>query len=311
MGIIFLSGCTETQLFAHMAKKIPLPGDAQYQVGHYKVGTPYTIFGRRYYPREQFSGTETGIASWYGPNFHGKSTANGEIFDQNALTAAHRTLQMPSIIRVTNLENGYSLILRVNDRGPYARNRVLDVSKKSAELLGFKNQGTARVKIEVLENESRHVAEMAKAGLDTNGVEIAMNRGKDPFRTSQTKLTSLSSYTPPPDDIHSPEVESVPVQNVSIRTVPPKDEERQLVRQSQPVETSLYVQAGAFTEYDNARKLSQNLSNLGETGIYPVTVNGTDFYRVRIGPLINVASADQVLNTLALQNNDQAMIVIE
>ena len=101
---------------------------------------------------------EEGVASWYGPGFHGKQTANGEIYDMNDLTAAHRTLPMPSIVRVTNLENGRSLKLKVNDRGPFARERIIDVSRRASQLLGFHQQGTTPVRVEIVEDESRMLA---------------------------------------------------------------------------------------------------------------------------------------------------------
>jgi rare lipoprotein A len=97
--------------------------------GLYKVGKPYQVDGIWYYPKEDPSYDETGIASWYGKQFHGRYTANGEVFDLNGLTAAHHTLPMPSIVQVTNLENGRSLTLRVNDRGPFAGARIIDVSR--------------------------------------------------------------------------------------------------------------------------------------------------------------------------------------
>src|SRR5580698_7420692 len=115
--------------------------------GIYKIGQPYQIEGTWYYPREQPDYDETGIASWYGPTFYGQSTANGETFDASALSAAHRTLPMPVNVRVTNLENGKSLILRVNDRGPFAKGRIIDVSQRAAKLLGFIGNGTARVRV--------------------------------------------------------------------------------------------------------------------------------------------------------------------
>src|SRR5690242_17607174 len=120
----------------------------------YKVGTPYQIDGVWYYPAEDFTYDETGIASWYGEQFHAKETANGETFDLNSLTAAHRTLPMPSIVEVTNLENGRVLRLRVNDRGPFARGRILDVSRRAAQLLGFEGSGTAKVRVRIMVEDS-------------------------------------------------------------------------------------------------------------------------------------------------------------
>lgn len=116
--------------------------------GDYKIGRPYEISGVWYYPHHDPGYDEIGIASWYGPGFHGKSTASGEIYDQNALTAAHPTLPLPVIVRVTHLENGRSLLLRVNDRGPFVDGRIIDVSRSAAERLGFRHQGLAWVRVQ-------------------------------------------------------------------------------------------------------------------------------------------------------------------
>jgi rare lipoprotein A len=116
--------------------------------GTYRVGKPYTVAGRVYVPEEDINYREEGLASWYGDDFHGRLTANGEIFDMGALTAAHPTLPMPCYARVTNISNGKSLIVRVNDRGPYHGNRLIDVSNRAAELLQFKGNGVARVRVE-------------------------------------------------------------------------------------------------------------------------------------------------------------------
>ena len=116
--------------------------------GTYRVGKPYTVAGRVYVPEEDVNYREEGLASWYGDDFHGRLTANGEVFDMGSLTAAHPTLPMPCYARVTNLSNGKSLIVRVNDRGPYHGNRLIDVSNRAAELLEFKGNGVARVRVE-------------------------------------------------------------------------------------------------------------------------------------------------------------------
>lgn len=116
--------------------------------GTYRVGKPYMVAGRTYVPEEDVNYRAEGMASWYGDDFHGRQTANGEVFDMGSLTAAHPTLPMPSYARVTNLSNGKSLIVRVNDRGPYHGDRLIDVSNKAAELLEFKGNGVARVRVE-------------------------------------------------------------------------------------------------------------------------------------------------------------------
>lgn len=128
------------------------------KLGSFRIGDPYRINGVLYTPRQDWKYDQQGRASWYGAPFHGRQTANGEIYDQNELTAAHQTLPLPSVVRVTNLDNGRSLILRVNDRGPFIGGRIIDVSRRAAQLLKFQNRGTTRVRVEVLEKESRQAA---------------------------------------------------------------------------------------------------------------------------------------------------------
>jgi rare lipoprotein A len=118
--------------------------------GRYHVGKPYVIAGVTYHPKEDPNYRASGIASWYGDAFHGRLTSNGEIFDMRSITAAHPTLPLPSYVRVTNLTNGKSLIVRVNDRGPFHASRVIDVSVRAADLLGFKHKGTERVRVEYI-----------------------------------------------------------------------------------------------------------------------------------------------------------------
>lgn len=122
--------------------------------GVYKIGKPYTIMGKTYYPHIDEDYVEVGMASWYGKDFHNKKTSNGETYNMNDFTAAHRTLPMPSIVRVTNLENGRSIKVRINDRGPFVKNRIIDVSKRVAQELNFHNQGTTKVKVEYLKEET-------------------------------------------------------------------------------------------------------------------------------------------------------------
>jgi peptidoglycan lytic transglycosylase len=117
--------------------------------GRYMVGEPYTVAGLTYYPSEKHYAA-IGLASWYGDAFHGRRTANGEVYDRDSISAAHPTLPLPSYARVTNLRNHYSMIVRVNDRGPFAANRIMDVSRKTAEALDFCQRGTTRVKIEYI-----------------------------------------------------------------------------------------------------------------------------------------------------------------
>lgn len=149
--------------------------------GIYKVGNPYKIGSKWYYPKEDYNYSEVGIASWYGEDFNGKKTANGERYNMNTLTAAHRTLPLPSIVRVTNLQNGRSVIVRVNDRGPYVKDRIIDLSKHGAQLLGYMGQGTTKVKVEIMEKESKALKE-------------AMLTGKVSEQTAETSVPAHSLY---------------------------------------------------------------------------------------------------------------------
>src|SRR5260221_266444 len=132
--VLILAGCTAGR---HTPSPTGAVASDASGKGIYKVGKPYQIDGAWYYPAEDWSYDETGIASWYGEAFHGKDTANGETFDLNAMSAAHRTLPLPTIVQVTNLDNGRSIQIRINDRGPYARGRIIDMSRRSAQLLGL------------------------------------------------------------------------------------------------------------------------------------------------------------------------------
>lgn len=252
------------------------------QGGVYKVGNPYKILGRWYYPKEDYNYKEEGISSWYGPDFHSKRTANGEKYDMNALTAAHRTLPLPSIVRVTNLENGRSLVVRVNDRGPYARNRIIDVSKKVAQLLGFLEQGTAKVRVEVLEKESKNL----KAALTGSPMYEDVTPAPAP-KIEVARMEPLegaavaASY-----DKLSPNYDYEPNDN-------------SLLTQDEVVgEGGFFVQAGAFTDVDAAESLKQRLSSFGKTGVSVAKVNGQMFYRVRVGPYTSQSQAVDMLSRI-------------
>src|ERR1700693_3491708 len=157
--------------------------------GTYRIGKPYTVGGRIYVPEEDTSYREEGMASWYGDDFHGRLTANGEVFDMASLTAAHPTLPMPCYARVTNLGNGKSLIVRVNDRGPYHGNRLIDVSNKAAELLEFKGNGVARVRVE-------YVARAPLEGSDDRQLMATLRTGVPAPSPSLVRAASARSLVP-------------------------------------------------------------------------------------------------------------------
>ena len=160
--------------------------------GRYQVGKPYKVRGKWYHPKEQPGYDKVGIASWYGPNFHGRLTANGEVFDQNMLSAAHPTLPLPSYVRVTNVANGISTLVRVNDRGPFAHGRMIDLSSKAADVLRIKQQGTAKVRVQ-------YVGKAPLNGDDTRFLVASINTKTDLERGSSrlafantSRLASLS-----------------------------------------------------------------------------------------------------------------------
>jgi len=155
--------------------------------GTYRVGRPYMVAGRVYVPQEDANYREEGLASWYGDDFHGRLTANGEVFDMDSLSAAHPTLPMPCYARVTNLYNGRSLIVRVNDRGPYVANRLIDVSHKAAQLLGFKGNGTTRVRVE-------YAGRAPLEGSDDRQLEATLRTGVPAPASSLVRMASARPF---------------------------------------------------------------------------------------------------------------------
>jgi peptidoglycan lytic transglycosylase len=153
--------------------------------GVYRVGNPYTVAGRTYIPEYNPRYQATGLASWYGEDFHGRRTANGEVFDLNSISAAHPTMPLPSYARVTNLSNGRSLIVRVNDRGPYHGDRIIDVSKNAAHLLGFHASGTAWVRVE-------YVGRAPLEGSDDRVLAATLRQDEPAPPPSSVKLAATS-----------------------------------------------------------------------------------------------------------------------
>ena len=176
--------------------------------GVYRVGKPYTIAGRVYVPEEDVNYSAVGLASWYGDDFHGRYTANGEVFDMNSLSAAHPTLPLPSYVRVTNIANHRSIVVRVNDRGPYAGNRVIDLSVKAAKLLNFYSHGVAKVKVEYvgrapLEGSDDHklMATLREGGpAAAPPVMVASNNTFAPAYFDARPITQVAAQVPAPPD---------------------------------------------------------------------------------------------------------------
>lgn len=306
IALLWLAACSETRLLLHTAKTIE---GAQPAPGIYKVGAPYQVNGVWYYPAEDWNYDETGIASWYGPGFHEKNTANGELYDQNALTAAHKTLPMPSIVEVTNLENGRSLKLRVNDRGPFVAGRILDVSRRGAQLLGFQGQGTARVRVRVLADESQQVAAAMK------GTVLA--RADSPIRTDvdvSRPMVGSETLAPPPGAkavaaTQGPEPKRArPPEREPVAPPAPLDGS---VTQVAVRPTNIFVQVGSFTQHQNAYQVQVRLAKVADVKVNSAIVNGREFFRVRTGPLQSVEQADKVLNQIIRSGYNDARIVVD
>ena len=248
----------------------PWQEDDIYDVsGDYKIGQPYEISGVWYHPRHEPDYDETGIASWYGPGFHGRTTANGEIFDQEALTAAHTTLPMPVLVRVTNLENGRSLLLRVNDRGPFIDGRIIDVSRHAAEQLGFREQGLAWVRVQ-------YVAGGPGNGGATRLASAAVNDAAD-------------APVPQPRSDPSPAApETAPAPLAG---------------------GQLFVQMQALADYPQAAALRDRLRRFGGARIDELVIDGVRHYRLRIGPWADERTAYDMLQEIVARGYAQAQLV--
>jgi rare lipoprotein A len=304
-------------------------GGSASQRGMYKVGNPYQIDGVTYVPQEEFNHVETGVASWYGPGFHSKATANGETYDQQDHTAAHRTLQMPSIVRVTNLDNGRSTVVRINDRGPYARGRIIDMSRAAAEELAMTGKGTARVRIDQLPAESQAVKDVALGGGGPSEQQAAL-----------AQLSSGSRPAPIPVPAAAPpaQVEQAaappPAQEVYVRAEPQPPLVRfakrggarapapgggatiaQLASASASGSSqsggSFYVQTGAFSTMNNAARQRAQITSYGSTEIFQAQAGGHDVYRVRVGPYTTPDAAGIVADRLKRSGYGEARVVAD
>ena len=272
LGMALLSACGNAPLWEGYDRGTVSVGGNEtiFDVsGDYKIGQPYKEFGKWYYPHHDPDYDETGIASWYGPGFHGRSTANGEIYDQNALTAAHPTLPMPVLVRVTNLENGRSQILRVNDRGPFVDGRIIDVSRHAAEILGFRRQGLARVRVQYL------------AG--------------GPGGNDGTQF--VTSAAVPVPEARNPASRTVEATAVAREGEPPV------------ADGQLFVQMESVRDYPAAISLRERLRGFGETRIDEIFADGARRYRLRIGPLQDAGSAYDMLREIIARGYAQARLV--
>ncbi|MBF0416102.1 MAG: septal ring lytic transglycosylase RlpA family protein [Magnetococcales bacterium] len=244
---------------------------------HVKTGSPYTINGRTYFPMSNEDAQNfvaVGTASWYGPHFHGEDTANGEYFDMYGMSGAHKTLPLPTLVRVTNLDNGRSALVRVNDRGPFVGDRIIDVSKSAAQELRFLDKGTAKVRIEAL------------------GIA-------DP-------LPSDHPYSPSRQRIFANRQKTVQNEQQTLH-----NETKKVQNQKRGADQAFYVQVGAFHSRDKAKNLADRVHSAGKTHVRAGSKNGDSFHRVLVGPFPSPLGADIVLARLSNLGLKKSRIVSE
>lgn len=307
--MLVLSGCTTVELAAHYAKKMNLKTEGDQQSSgavpqpRYKVGNPYEIDGIWYYPERDLSYDETGIASWYGDEFAGKPTANGEIFDPDIVSAAHKTLPMPSVVRVINLDNGRSLVVRINDRGPFVAGRIIDLSREAARLLGFQKQGIAKVRVQILAEESLRLERAAKNG--EFPTIATRDEDKPSYNAAAVPSVSLTSKDRSGTVIDRKDQETVSA--IDLISASRSTE----VIELPPVETRIWVQVGAFSQQSNADSVVARLQGVGDISISTIDSEGKVLHRVRLGPIDDVSAADATLDAVYSRGFNGAKIILE
>ncbi len=294
-----------------------------------KIGEAYAIGGTYYHPAIQPAYKEIGYASWYGSRFHKKTTANGEIFDKGEFTAAHKTLPLPSVVKVTNLDNGRTIMVRVNDRGPFVRGRIIDMSENAASALGFKGRGTARVLVELdrqaslalLKDPRLRMKEATKKLVQEAYSKYDMPSSRS-SRENQSELTrqELLAQAPQPIQLQEPKLpasqavrlpprkpvitrmeiqqvtQNLRPQNLNLQKLPTTRPEPALkvMKPPSPAE-SFSVQVASTTSMKDAEKISARFQNLSSK-IGEASVNGRRYFRVQLTGIDSVANAKNILN---------------
>ena len=290
----FITSCSETSFIINSAKIL---GDSDYgDRPSYKVGKPYKINGQWFYPAVDYQYDEVGIASWYGPNFHGKKTANGEIFNQNAVSAAHKTLPIPSIVIVTNLENNKKLEIRINDRGPFVRGRIIDLSKKAAETLGILKSGTAKVRVQINEEKSRKIA------MAYDNYEVFVSDAGQSEKVVKKEIKTNVSNNDEQNKTKLKKINDQKKEKISKNEIIKLDKKFN--------DEKMLIQVGAFSDIRNAKKLLEKLENF-KAFIKREFVNERYFYRVRIGPISSQSVAQNILEKLKNNGLQNSKLIIE
>jgi rare lipoprotein A len=272
--------------------------------GRYVVGAPYQVAGRIFTPAEQPNYDKTGTASWYGPQFHRRQTSNGEWFDMNYLSAAHATLPLPSYAKVTNLENGRQVIVRINDRGPFVGTRIIDLSRETAELLDFKEKGKAEVRVQYigpapLNDKGAHLAAMNKEL--SRGTPLKQMIARTEKRSGETGNYAVASAK----RATSPVVAAVAAEPVPSAPLPPEAPFQTVANDGQ-----YFVQVGTFADPGNAERTREELSDVGPVQIMPLEGSQGMVYRVRVGPIASAERAGNMLRQVVAHGHGDARVIV-
>ena len=258
--------------------------------GRYHVGKPYQVAGRWFKPKEQPGYDKEGMASWYGEAFNRRKTSNGEWFDMTRLTAAHPTLPLPSYVKVTNLENGREVVVRVNDRGPFVGTRIIDLSKRTAEVLDFKRKGKAEV----------HVQYIGPAPLDDNGSHlVAMNTELERGTPMRKMIASADRHRGqvPADTVLVAEIKPRKTKKAAVQLAAYTPEEPVTTVPQTADEMSYFVQVGSFADYDNAERARASFANTWPVQFVELSGSQGTVYRVRLGPISSPEDAQTALES--------------
>jgi rare lipoprotein A len=288
-----------------------------------KYGNPdsYVVFGKRYYTKDSAAGhVERGVASWYGPKFHGRRTSSGEPYNMYAMTAAHKTLPLPTYARVTNLGNGRSAVVKINDRGPFHGDRVIDLSYAAANKLGVVAEGTARVEVRAIDPRRPETAPAPEnlfvdADRDSRGKPDLTTRKTEPVVAAATKRTAPAK----PIQIASSDVKHKAAARPKSKAKPAavREAEPRLAAADRAPKASnaaaMYLQVGAFGNRSNAEQLRRKLIDSLAENVQVRTTDGgrAPLYKVHVGPIASRSKAKDVSQELATLGLTDAHVVTE
>jgi rare lipoprotein A len=280
------------------------------------VGEPYQVAGTWFRPGEQPDYDKVGMASWYGPDYHRRRTSNGEWFDMNYLTAAHATLPLPSYAKVTNLENGRELIVRINDRGPFVGTRIIDLSRRSAEVLGMKGQGTAKVRVQYmgpapLNDKGTQLADLNRElerGVPLGHMMAELRGGAAPSRP--TMVAALRKERPARQPVISEPAPEPPTEVAAAEPEPIQPFEPLGPRTEPFGQSGYFVQVGSFSNPENAEKMRLELASFGPVEVMPLEGAVGTLYRVRVGPLADQDQAETALQQVVDAGHADARLIV-